>query len=72
MIGQCEFCGESVEARHAAYRVEGWEPERSEKGGANRIIGRERLPDRLAHIACAERAAERARRGIAPEQTTLV
>lgn len=42
----------------AAYRVTGWEVERS-AGGANRILGREREPNLIVHAVCAERYVKR-------------
>jgi len=71
--GQCVFCSKPVEAiETAAWPVVGWEAERG-RGGANQIIGRERVLDgRIAHAACARRAAELDRAGIAAEQTTLI
>lgn len=70
-VGGCEFCGEYVEPRHAAYRVIGWETSRR-GGGANRILGRRRLPNRVAHVRCAERAVAQERDGIAPDQGALL
>lgn len=52
--GKCEFCGRDVDAAHAAYPVKGWEVSRGQ-GGANRILGRERTPNRVAHVTCVER-----------------
>lgn len=58
--GTCEVCGRPVLAyQKAAYPVSGWEIER-DKGGANRILGRKRTPDRVAHAVCIE---ERYKRG---------
>lgn len=52
--GNCEFCGEPVPITAvAAFPVKGWEVER-DGGGANRILGREREPNRIAHAVCAE------------------
>jgi hypothetical protein len=52
--GHCEFCDRPVlNAELAAYRVRGWELERR-AGGANRIAGKERQPNRIAHVACVE------------------
>lgn len=70
-VGNCFLCGEPVEERQAAYRVTGWEAARS-GGGANRIIGRERIIGIVAHRFCAEREAADRRRGIAPEQGALL
>lgn len=52
--GACHFCGEQVTTTHkAAWPISGWELER-EGGGANRILGRTREPDVIAHATCAE------------------
>lgn len=71
--GLCAFCGEPVKAiETAAWPVTGWEVERS-VGGANAIVGRERVNDgRIGHAVCARRAAERRRRGIADRQGSLL
>lgn len=53
--GMCAFCRRPVEATDtAAFPVEGWEVERAQ-GGANRILGRTRKPNVIAHASCAER-----------------
>jgi hypothetical protein len=53
--GQCAFCPRPVlQNERAAFPVSGWEVER-EQGGANRILGRTREPNVIAHAACAER-----------------
>lgn len=70
--GRCEFCGQDVtNATNAAWRVRGWELERS-RGGANYIADKERQPDRIAHALCVERASRLKRQGIAPGQGSLV
>jgi hypothetical protein len=71
--GDCHFCAQPVlSIETAAWPVVGWEAERG-RGGANQIIGRERVLDgRIAHAACAKRAAERSRRGIAHAQESLI
>lgn len=52
--GKCHFCLQDVlESQQAAYPIRGWELER-EQGGANRILGREREPNVIAHATCAE------------------
>lgn len=61
--GPCVFCTRQVEAHQkAAYPVRGWEIERS-AGGANRIFGRKREPDRIAHAACVEQALRKQGQG---------
>lgn len=71
--GICAICCEPVESvQTAAWPVVGWEAERG-GGGANQIIGRERIEDgRIAHAACAKRQAELERRGISSDQTSLI
>lgn len=71
MIGYCTFCGELVPERQAAFPVTGWEVLRAQ-GGANRILGRERVPNVVAHARCAEREIERKRLGIAEGQGRLI
>jgi len=62
--GTCEFCGEPVhEHESAGFRIRGWELERSQ-GGANRILGRERQPNRIVHAACVEHYVDMERRGL--------
>jgi hypothetical protein len=71
--GSCEFCGRAVDTlTTAAWPVIGWEAERG-AGGANSIIGRERVLDgRIAHAVCARVDAERRRRGISAQQGSLL
>ena len=71
--GICCHCGEPVGAlESAAWPVIGWEAERG-SGGANHVIGRQRVVDgRISHVHCARRAAELARKGIAREQGSLL
>lgn len=69
--GRCHFCGDEVPARLAAYPVEGWEAARSQ-GGANRILGRTRLPGMVAHTRCVQDRLARARAGISPGQRALL
>lgn len=69
--GPCLFCGRTVEAEHAAYPVRGFETTRS-GGGANRILGRERVPGKIAHVTCAESEVARRRRGISSAQGALL
>lgn len=53
--GTCELCHASVTSYEtAAYPIAGWEVERAQ-GGANRILGRQRVPNRIAHAPCIER-----------------
>ena len=61
--GQCEVCKETVRTSEAAYPVTGWEVVR-DGGGANRILGRERVPGRIAHWWCAEEKVRRDRFGL--------
>ena len=71
--GTCCYCAEPVRPiETAAFPVTGWEVERG-GGGANQIVGRQRIADgRIAHAVCAKRAVEMERRGIAAGQRTLV
>lgn len=70
--GVCEFCGHEVTSAHTpAYPVTGWEAGRGGKGGANRIIARKRVPDRVAHLHCVENEDRRGRLGINAGQGTL-
>ncbi len=66
------MCGRPVlNVETAAWPVVGWEAERG-RGGANHIIGRERVLDgRIAHAACVKLAADQARRGIAAGQEAM-
>jgi hypothetical protein len=70
--GRCHYCGEEVNSTlgGVAYAVVGWEAIRA-GGGANQIIMRTRVPEKVAHVHCARRAADRQRRGIAQEQEVL-
>jgi hypothetical protein len=69
--GVCALCGEPVRSyEEGAWPVRGWELERS-GGGANRIALRRRDTTAIAHARCVERAAARARRGIAADQLEL-
>lgn len=73
ILGRCHVCGGDVESMHpVAYRIVGWEVIRA-GGGANRIVGRERLRDGtiIAHARCAEQRARDRRRGIADEQEAM-
>lgn len=71
-IGKCHFCTRTVyKIDGVAYGVVGWEGERSQ-GGANQIMMRQRVPEKVAHLACAKRAAERMKRGVALDQEALV
>lgn len=56
--GSCFFCGKQVTSTDtAAFPVAGWEVERAQ-GGANRIVGRTREPNKIAHAHCAEHHAK--------------
>ena len=58
--GTCELCGSEIASyQYAAYPVTGWEVQRLQ-GGANQIVGKQRLPNRIAHARCVE---ARLRRG---------
>lgn len=70
MKGVCEICGNEVDRAYAAFPIKGWEQLRG-RGGANRIIARERDESRIAHAYCVERRARRERAGISDDQMTL-
>jgi hypothetical protein len=67
------FCSEPVDERYAAYplRPGAFEVTRAQ-GGANRILGREREPGKIAHVRCAEQRVRERQRGITEGQGTLV
>jgi hypothetical protein len=72
ILGRCVMCDEPVDDRYPySRRVVGWEALRDGKGGANRIIDRMPL-GHLAHTHCAERRADRRRRGIHDDQGALL
>jgi len=58
IVGKCEVCGDPVNDKLSvpAYPVTGWETGRS-GGGANRILKRERIPNRVAHELCVKHGA---------------
>jgi hypothetical protein len=63
-LGTCEFCSKPVTGnQRAAYRVRGWELERSQ-GGANHIAGKERQPNRVCHAMCVETVLRAEKRGL--------
>jgi hypothetical protein len=69
--GICEFCDRPVtNSERGAFRVRGWECERS-AGGANKIVGKERQVDRIAHATCVETAARIEQRGLVGQQELL-
>lgn len=68
--GRCTYCGREVEAEHGCYRVTGYEQARV-GGGANKIIGRDRLPGWIAHPTCLSAALLRERQGITEDQGGL-
>ena len=64
VFGTCEICGKTVtDLTSRAYRVRGWEIVR-QQGGANKITGKVREPERIAHGRCAEDDAKKERRGL--------
>lgn len=69
--GTCEFCGQAVhENESAGFRIRGWELERSQ-GGANRILGRERQPNRIVHARCVEHYVSLERQGLRGQESLL-
>ena len=70
-LGTCLFCGGEVEDGPAAYPIfKGYEITRR-RGGANRILGCQREPGRVAHVLCAEQAVEEERRGLVGQGALL-
>lgn len=50
--GVCERCGQPVQSpQQPAFPITGWELLRV-AGGANKITGRERIPNRVRHVTC--------------------
>lgn len=71
--GACEFCGQEVSTRDGrtpVRGVRGWEPIR-EGGGANHVIGREEIPNAIAHKTCAVDEYARRRRGLRGQEALL-
>lgn len=69
--GHCHFCSEPVYRQHGVcFGVIGWEAVRSQ-GGANQIIMRTRVPEKVAHPHCVRFANDRMKRGIALDQGAL-
>jgi hypothetical protein len=69
--GTCEFCNKPVFGfQTAAHRIRGWEVERGQ-GGANRVLGRERQPNRIVHADCVSRHVALERRGLTGQETLL-
>ena len=59
IIGICEFCHREVdEYQSHAFPVHGWEVKRRQ-GGANKITGKVRQPNRVAHATCLESVLRR-------------
>lgn len=53
-FGTCEICGRPVTSPETpAYRIEGWTYASAHKA-AGSIIGRQRVPGRVAHKPCVE------------------
>lgn len=70
--GQCMICGYDVKAHEmAAYPVTGWELERMQ-GGANHIAERERVPGRVAHVACYQSEQRQRKLGVSGAQESLL
>ena len=54
-LGACEICKQPVDkTQRAAYPVTGWEVTRGGKGGANHVVDRRRIPNRVTHWHCLE------------------
>jgi hypothetical protein len=70
--GTCRLCGQPVEDIHtAAYRVTGWEVERS-GGGANQIADRRRVPDVVVHAVCLRALQKRRELGVGDRQLSFL
>ena len=70
-LGHCHFCTKPVyEADGHAYGVVGFEGIRS-GGGANQIMLKQRVPEKIAHRSCVREAADRMRLGINQAQGGL-
>jgi hypothetical protein len=65
--GRCQFCGERINVNTDYRKVEGYAKPRNE-GGTNALALRKVFPDHWAHASCVEKA----KRGIAPGQASLV
>jgi hypothetical protein len=69
--GICEMCGREVRSPETpAFPVTGWEAGRH-GGGANQIMLRERIPNRVAHTTCLEPLRRRARQARGGAQGSL-
>jgi hypothetical protein len=70
-LGHCHFCTKAVYgAQGHAFGIVGWEGIRS-GGGANMIMLKQRVPEKIAHRACVREAADRQRLGIGQAQGNL-
>lgn len=66
--GHCVFCDERINVNTAYRRVEGWAKPRGAEGGTNALALREVHEDEWACEGCVDKQ----KRGIAPEQASLV
>jgi hypothetical protein len=64
------FCRKPVEFGPVAYPIEGFETTRR-GGGANRVLGRERIPGKVAHVYCAEKHVREKERGLVGQESLL-
>jgi hypothetical protein len=66
------FCRRDVDSSLSgvAYPITGFETTRH-AGGANRILGRQRVPERVAHALCAERHVRERERGLVGQEALL-
>jgi hypothetical protein len=69
--GNCEICGNVIgPVETAAVPITGWASQRS-GGGANQILDKKVIPDRIAHAVCVRERAKRQKNGVGNDQMSL-
>ena len=69
--GNCEICGNVIgPVETSAVPITGWASERI-GGGANQILDKKVIPDRIAHALCVRERAKRTQRGVGSDQMTF-
>lgn len=69
--GVCEFCKSDITAvESAAVPITGWVSERK-GGGANAVLGKVVVPDRIAHTTCLKQELQKQKSGVASGQLRL-
>jgi hypothetical protein len=69
--GVCEICGKEIGAvESSAVPITGWVSERK-GGGANAVIGKVVIPNRVAHTVCLKSSLGKAKRGHVEGQMSL-